>query len=107
MVTYFRSVWQSAHPSAEVGPRNNTELELLAESIDLLLRGDLPALGDMLMQRFKAVQVASTKGWKLASELEVRGRDDCTLVSQEEMAEAERARLRTYRLEESIAKGKR
>ena len=50
MLTYFRSVWQGAHPASEVGSRNNSEMEMLAGVIDKLLEGDLAGVGDRLMQ---------------------------------------------------------
>ena len=44
MLTYFRSVWQGAHPAAEVGVRNNAELEMLPTVIDRLLEGNMAAV---------------------------------------------------------------
>ena len=41
-----------AHPHASMSLRNSRELLTVAECLDALLAGDLPHLGDLLMQRF-------------------------------------------------------
>ena len=104
MVTYLRTVWATSHKAGEVSMRNSAELEVLAESMDALLSGNLEQLGDLLMQRFKAVQVAGTHGWKLAGELDLSNKGDVTLVSPEEMAAAADARRRALKLEEAVSK---
>ena len=106
MITYFKSVRQGAHPAAAVGARTNHELEMLAQAIDNLLRGELPELGDLLMQRFKALQVGVTSGWKLGEQLELQDKKDLSLAGNDEMREAVRSRLRTQNLEEGMAKAK-
>ena len=49
------------------------ELRTLAESLDALLGGNLGRAADLLMQRFKAVELACTDegGWAAASHLEL------------------------------------
>ena len=106
MVTYLRSVWQGAHPPATVGPRTNHEMELLAQALDNLLRGELPELGDLLMQRFKSLQVGVTSGWRLGEQLELIDKTDLSLAGSDELHEAVRSRLRTQRPEEGMTRAK-
>ena len=55
-----------------LGLRNERELRTLAEALDALLRGDLPVIGDILLQRFRAVELNAIEGdWKLAHHLEL------------------------------------
>ena len=45
---------------------------MLALAIDALLEGRLPQVGDILMQRFKALEMSvAEKNWELASHLEI------------------------------------
>ena len=101
MVTYFRSVWSAAHPASEIGQRNNNELEMLAIVIDKLLAGDMAGVGDMLMQRFRSVQLAAQYGWKVAQELELTNNGDATLVPPEMREEA----LRSYHKHSKVLDG--
>ena len=106
MMTYFRSVWQGSNPASEVGQRNNNELEMLAGVIDQLLSGNLAAVGDILMQRFRCVQLASTHGWKVATELELGAGQDGSLVTPELREEALRCYGRHKRIADGIGKAK-
>ena len=106
VVQYLRTVYDGAHPPSEQGVRNKNEMELVAECIDSLLRGELPRLGAILMQRLKALQVASKHGWGFAKQLELTNRHDVNLVSQDELAEAARISTRDHKLSESISKAR-
>ena len=105
-MTYFRSVWQEARPPAEVGLRNNSELETLATVIDRLLEGSMAAVDDILMQRFRCVRMASTHGWRVASQLELSNRDDATLVPSDVREEALCAHHRDARVQDGLRKAK-
>ena len=76
----------------------------MAECLDSLLRGELPRLGDILLQRLKALQVAAEHGWAFAKQLELTNRHDVNLVSPDELAEAARVSIQQARLAESISK---
>ena len=55
-----------------MGLRTSQELRTLAECLDCLANGQLPRVGDLLMQRFKALeQSVGDRGWSIASQLEV------------------------------------
>ena len=45
-----------------MSPRNSREMRTIAECFDALLAGDLPQLGDLLVQRLKALQLATVEG---------------------------------------------
>jgi hypothetical protein len=62
MVAYLTSVYQGQNPVSKIGPRNAIELRTLAEALDSLKVGDLPHVADLLMQQFKAVELATTTG---------------------------------------------
>ena len=103
MMTYFRSVWRGAHPVSQVGVLNNAELEMLATVIDRLVEGNMAAVGDILMQRFRCVQLVSSHCWQVASQLELSNREDASLVPIEMREEA----LWDHRRESKISEGLR
>ena len=51
-----------------MGLRTSQEMRSLAERLDSLTQGKLPRLGDILMQRFKAVELAIMDGSWVAAE---------------------------------------
>ena len=67
---YLISVFYGAHPQSSTSLRNSRELRTIADCIDALLAGDLFHLGDLFLQRLKAVQTAVVEGnWNLAQHL--------------------------------------
>ena len=64
---YLNQVLFNQHPPSVIGVRNTRELVTLAEAIDFLMEEQLPSLGDLLMQRLKAVEASGTEGWSVAS----------------------------------------
>ena len=71
VTTYLTTALQPSSGSAITLPRER-ELRTLAEALDLLLQGDLSKVGDVLMQRFRAVELAAQDGrWDLAQHLEL------------------------------------
>ena len=87
-VEYLTTV--SSVANGTVGVRNERELRTLAESIDLLAGGNLGALGDVLMQRFRAVEtsVQENGSWELARHLEVIPPPLPSTLSKAERAQA-------------------
>ena len=93
------SVFHGAHPQSSMSLRNSRELRSTAECIDALLTGDLPHLGDLLMQRLKAVQTAVVEGnWNFAQLLELIPATGSNVVAQAEMRAAQRTQLDQARL---------
>ena len=59
-------------PASQVGIRNQSELTTLAMAIDYMLEGDYVKTLDLLIQRFKAVEVSlGENGWHMAKHLEL------------------------------------
>jgi len=110
VVTYLTSVFHGHHPQSEVGVRNVRELRTLAACLDALLRGDVENLGDILMQRFKAVESASVKGdWGTSSQLELIDETGLGLTTTDELTAAtkqEALRLKLDELREKNAKAR-
>ena len=105
VTTWLNSIFLGAVTPEKMSRRNLTELRFLAAAIDHLTVGDLAHLGDLLMQRLKAVQTAATEGdWSTASELDVTPLSSVLLTSEEEQRAAARAKLLKVRLAEAKAK---
>ena len=89
VVHYLDSVFHGAHPQSSTSLRNSRELRTIAECIDALLAGYLPHLGDLLIQRLKAVQTAVVEGnWNLAQHLELIPTSGSNVVSPAELRAA-------------------
>ena len=103
-VAYLNSIFHGRHSQTEVGPRTCKEMRTLALAIDALLRGELPQVGDLLMQRFKALEMAvGDKSWAVASQLEV-AEDLPGLTTVEEKQAAARHALLQQKLADAKAK---
>ena len=101
MLAYLTSIFHAKHPPAEVGVRTAKEMRLLATAIDSLIKGELPQVADMLMQRFKALELSvADKSWAVAHALEVEGPTQ-GLATMEETQLAARQVLLKQRLEEA------
>ena len=98
VLTYLNTIFHARHSPYQVGPRNCQEMKTLAEALDSLVCGDLGHVGDVLMQRLKALEQAQEDGhWMLAKELELVQLKS-GLTTDEERAEAIKGRLREYKL---------
>ena len=105
--TLCTSVWHGAHPQSEMGVRNTRDMRTTGECLDVLIQGNLPALGDILMQRLKALEQAVKDGnWNTAAHLEVVPSLDVGLTSQRELRSAVQGQLQQYRLKEARGRSK-
>ena len=69
--TYLTTVLLPSAGST-MSQRNEREMRTLAMAIDLMVQGDTARAGDILVQRFKAVETASADGnWSVAKHLEL------------------------------------
>ncbi len=90
VLAYLNSIFHGKHSVAEVGPRTAKEMRTLALAMDSLQKGELPVVADILMQRFKALELAhGERSWVVASNLELAGDQD-GLASHEERHQAAR-----------------
>ena len=109
VVQYITSIWHGKHPVGEMGARNVQELRTMGEALDALLRGDLPHLGDLLMQRLKAIEQATKDGhWSVAKHLELVEGTDVGLATAAEVSAAAGTFSEQEKLRDRLAKaGKR
>ena len=99
VVRYLTTVATAAR-SQPLGFRNERELRTLAEGLDLLMEGKLAELGDLLMQRYKAVETASSDAsWDIARHYELIPDTSVSTVSFSERAAATAMRQRELKLE--------
>ena len=83
--------------------RNDKEMRTLALAIDALVRGQSLVAGDVLIQRFKAVEAASHDGhWRVASHLEIVPADTVSSVSAAEREAASSLELREASLRDRL-----
>ena len=77
--------------SGSMGQRDERELRTIAKAIDLLVSGDSAGAGDVLMQRFKAVETASADGhWSIAKHMELLPTTTVSAVTDREREVAAR-----------------
>jgi hypothetical protein len=98
-VTYFTSVYCGNNPMSTIGVRNAREMRTWCEVLDALVRGDLPQLGDIAIQRLKAVMLSvQDGGWNQAKFLELIPMNDVQLVTTDERRSMLRERVVEQRL---------
>ncbi|CAK0868476.1 unnamed protein product [Prorocentrum cordatum] len=69
---FLLNIFLASHPVSSIGEDMFRQMRTLSESLDLLIQGKLPEAMDMLMQRFKACQLAcKDKHWRSARWLEL------------------------------------
>ncbi len=103
-VSYLVTVLQQ---SAELGVRSERELRTLATCLDLLCAGELPALGDTLMQRFKAIEMASSdSSWQVGRHLELIPPAQVSTTQRWERQQAASLELSEIKLRDRLTKAK-
>ena len=107
MLAYTNQVLLIQFPQEKIGIRNAREVQTLARSLDLLLTGNLGVLGDMLMQRLKALEASFADGsWVVARNQELLPDAQASLTSQSERSKAAKEELRLLKLKEALKKAK-
>ena len=104
MVEYLTTV-ASATRAQPLNLRNERELRTLAEGLDHLLSGRLAEAGDLLIQRYKAVETAAGgESWELARHLEVIPPAAISAVSQSERAAVTAMRARELKVDQMVTR---
>ena len=102
---YFVSV-VNATRSSPLGNRDIRELKTLAAGLDLLARGKVSQLGDLLIQRFKSVESTCSQKdptpREVAERLELIPSEELTSAGQGETAMAAQLQLRKEKLKEKF-----
>ena len=107
VLNYLQTVFCQRFPGDVVGLRTSREMRTLAEAVDTLLEGNLPRLGDILIQRFKALESSVVDGsWTLARHQELIPSADAGLAPVAERSLAARLEMQRQRLLEGSAKTK-
>ena len=101
MITYLNTIFLGANPLSKVGSRNASELRCLAEALDALKDGELGQVADLLMSRFRAVEVASVDGnWDNAKHLDLSAQSSLGLTSVRDRMKAAQKELLQVKLED-------
>ncbi|CAK0886883.1 unnamed protein product, partial [Prorocentrum cordatum] len=106
VVGYLQAVVFGHHPPGQMRINTQRELQTLATALDLLESGCLAELSDVLMQRFKALELSlSDASWQVASELEIAPDARPSLASMGEQDLARRAALLRRKLMDAKSRG--
>jgi len=82
------------------------ELRTLAAALDSLIAGGAAAVGDILMQRFRAVELAQEEGWGRAAQLEVIVKPGVSSISTGLRSTIARESRNLQRIAPATGKGK-
>ena len=83
-------------------PRDQAEAVALATSLDMLINGDYLRCGDLLTQRFKALELSTQTTWRVASQLELTEPRRALLTSRD-VAQATKAAAQQSRLDRQVS----
>ena len=73
----------------KVNLRNTRELRTVSEAIDMMRVGNFAGASDLLMQRFKAIEMSCTDGsWSVAQHLELIPESNIGITSRAERSDA-------------------
>jgi hypothetical protein len=87
VLQYLTTVLEITHPT--MGARNNREFHTLSRAIDYLVDGKVAEAGDLLVQRFKAIEMSITdKSWAVAEHLELLPPAAVSSTTEPERAQA-------------------
>ena len=107
VMAYVNQIMLANHQGGGPGVRNQREAVTLGSAIDLLLDGSLAALGDLLMQRLKALETAmQEQNWQSARHQELISPQSASLTNTGEREMASKTELRMMRLRNATMKGK-
>ena len=98
---YHEVIFKARHPHA--GTHTLNEMATVAESVDCLVEGDLGRLGDVLLQRYKALERSCQDGnWVVAQELEVLEHNRSGLATDDEVWRSSRRQLHSAQLQRTL-----
>ena len=108
MMAYVSQVVLTQHPPGTIGVRNHRELRTLGRAIDMLIQGQLGELGDLLMQRLKAVETSLVdQGWHSAKHQELIPPHAASLTTEAERRRTARMEISANKLKEMTLKGRK
>eukprot|EP00435_Cladocopium_sp_Y103_P048232 s510_g14.t1 len=99
MMGYVNQILFMRHPPSQIGVRNQREVVTLAAGVDLLLQGKLAELGDLMIQRLKALESSfSDQSWMTARHQEIIPPVGASLTGELERRQAARLELSNAKL---------
>ena len=105
VLAYLNQIVLSAHPPSKIGVRAHRELVTVATCIDHLLSSKNLECLDVLIQRFKAIELSIQDGsWHLARHFELIPPSGAQLSREEERQMATKAEARRLKIAEAGAK---
>ena len=108
MMAYVSQVVLTQHLPGTIGVRNHRELLTLGRAIDMLIQGQLGELGDLLMQRLKAVETSLVdQGWHSAKHQELISPHAASLTTEAERRRTARMEISANKLKEMTLKGRK
>ena len=100
IMTYLQAVFHGHLPQSQIGHRACREIATIGSCLDALSAGDLPRLGDLLMQRFKKLEIEAQEGDERAGEtLELLPARAVGLAGQEELEAAQAEEVRQAKVQ--------
>ena len=86
-----------------IGGHTRREMETLCEIVDSLAAGDLERVGDVALQRYKALELSVSDGcWDIAQNIEVLDAHQSCLASEEERFRGSRRQLQSLRVSSAL-----
>ena len=105
VVTRYLLTVLSTTRAGMVSMRNERELRTISESLDALLAGNICRCGDLLIQRFKAIETSiADSQWGVAKHFELIPDMDTSVVSLSEREHATKLELRERKLRDHLLK---
>ncbi len=107
VMAYVNQIFLANHSNQSLGIRNIREAQTLGCAIDMLMAGNLGGLGDLWMQRLKALETAvAEQSWNSARHQELIAPQSASLTNQAERESAAKAEVRAAKLRATLTKNK-
>ena len=107
VVSYLNNYFFVQHSPKDVDLLIVREMRTWAESIDLLLEGDMARLGDMMMQRLKALaHSVADSSWATARHHELIPQLDGHFANEDELEAVAQAEHRAAKLRKALEEAK-
>ena len=103
ITVYFLTVMMNTPEMSKLSVGRQRELRTLSESLDCLIRGDTAAASDILIQRFKAIEMSlRDRSWKVAERIELIPDSGVGLSTTKEREVATHEARRAMKLEKDL-----
>ena len=101
-IAYMNNIVTAARGQS-LGKRDSRELRTLATALDLLASGRVECVGDLLMQRFKSVELTSKDGtFDVGQAYELLPRDDVSATTATEQHMANKSAMFSRKVDEAL-----